>query len=69
MFDKNYLRHDLSIKLIPSNLTSGFYKCIVCAQVIWFNGISYFYLDKILRNYIELTDLTCNDFIIKNIIE
>lgn len=69
-FDKNYLNHDLAGK---NQFEKSYFYCIKCNSTIYYDSLlnaNYLYKYYILinNNWEELT-LTCEEVIIKNIIE
>ncbi len=74
MFDKNHLKHNM--ELYTRYQPSHDYKCTKCGVVVWYSKHNdlYFLIDKdgmtqYSGNDRELLTLTCEEYIIKGIIE
>lgn len=68
--DKNYLGHDFGATCFGSN----HYTCKICGSMLFYNSIDYRYerscFDMDIQSYpYDIFSITCNEQIIKNIIE
>ncbi len=67
MFDRNYLGHKFEIFTAWSNNNYD-YKCSVCKCKVYYNGFGD-YVRLVKKNALSVYVLSCNEYIIKNIIE
>lgn len=70
-FNKNHLGHDLSNDLSKNPITFMWadYICIKCGSIFFYTDNEYFIVGDTIVSNLEMATLTCEETIIKNIIE
>ncbi len=72
MFDKNYLGHNFEFyRALPYAINKQEHdkQCSICKIIIWYYGVDGTYNIIIDDELAGSCDISCNEYIIKNIIE